>query len=327
MIMKILITGGSGFIGTNLVEFLANKGYVVLNFDINPPRNPEHRKFWTYGNILNQDDIRNVLDSFSPEVIFHLAARTDLNGNSLQEYSVNFIGVENLISALKTYNSLKKIIFTSTRLVCKLGYIPKHDHDYFPDTIYGESKVLGEKVVYSASSNFNYDFLIVRPTSIWGPWFDVPYKDFFISILRNRYFHPDNMEITKSFGFVGNTVHQLWKLMTKDTLTSDVKSFYLADYEPINVYDFARLIAFKSKSNRIKVIPYSVLCFFAKMGDILKKIGWQNPPLTSFRLNNLIRSMIFDMSQLSEFVGELPFNNEQGVEITLKWLSGLQKEN
>ena len=51
--MIIVITGGSGFIGTNLLDFLIKKNYKVLNYDIAEPRNPLHFKYWTYINILN----------------------------------------------------------------------------------------------------------------------------------------------------------------------------------------------------------------------------------------------------------------------------------
>ena len=44
--MKILVTGGSGFIGTNLMEYYLSKGVEALNFSTDPPKNPEHKSYW-----------------------------------------------------------------------------------------------------------------------------------------------------------------------------------------------------------------------------------------------------------------------------------------
>ena len=51
----------------------------------------------------------------------------------------------------------------------------KNDNDFKPNTIYGNSKVKCEEVIKN-SKNVNFTILIIRPTSIWGPWFGDPYK-------------------------------------------------------------------------------------------------------------------------------------------------------
>ena len=76
---KIVITGGSGFIGTNLVEYFVNFGYNVKNFDIVKPRNKSYDKNWTQLDILNLKLFSNKLKEFNPNYVIHLAARTDLD--------------------------------------------------------------------------------------------------------------------------------------------------------------------------------------------------------------------------------------------------------
>jgi len=66
--------------------------------------------------------------------------------------------------------------------------------------------VLGARMV-------DLPWVLVRPTSIWGPWFDVPYRNFFLSVARRRYVHPAGKRIHKSFGFVGNITWHLHRLM------------------------------------------------------------------------------------------------------------------
>ena len=82
---KVLITGGSGFIGTNLLLFLIEK-YEILNIDIRESNLTELQKYTSLVDITNYEKLRNVVISFSPDYIIHLAARIDLNGNSIIDY-------------------------------------------------------------------------------------------------------------------------------------------------------------------------------------------------------------------------------------------------
>jgi len=128
--MKVLVTGGSGFIGTNLVQAAIDANDTVLNIDCSPPRNPNHINFWKEVNLLNFTKLETAVKEFSPDVIYHMAARTDLDGRSLQDYDVNTVGVLNLIKSLDNLGNLQRVIFASSRLVCRIGYQPKNDFDH-----------------------------------------------------------------------------------------------------------------------------------------------------------------------------------------------------
>ena len=317
---RILITGGSGFIGTNLVEFFLVRGCTVKNLDVSPPRNASHIDYWESVDLLDAGSLADKVKNFSPDYVFHLAARTDLNGSSLDDYPENTVGVANIIEALRELPKLKKVIFFSSRLVCKIGYSPASEFDFFPTTKYGESKVAGENIVREKMKGISVSYCIVRPTSIWGPWFDVPYKDFFTAVSNGKYVHPLNRKIRKSFGYVGNTIHQLNSLMNSDDKSINAKVFYLADYPEIEVSEFANCIRRGLGKSRIKEVPMCALRLLAKIGDLLKIFGWKNPPLTSFRLNNLTTEMVYDLDELKSVVGDLPFSMSHGVKDTLQWL-------
>ena len=313
---KIIVTGGSGFIGTNIIEFYKDK-YEVLNLDIESPRNTKHKKYWREINILDAKSLNNVFLQFQPDFVMHMAARTDLDGKSLEEYRANIKGVENVILATNNTPSIKKIIFASSRLVCEIGYEPKDEFDYKPSTIYGESKIIGEKIVRDSKIE-NATWIIVRPTSLWGPWFGAPYKNFFDIIQRKLYFHPKGDKIHKKFGFVLNCVYILNALLKDDTLNK--KTVYLSDFKELEVKIWADMISNCFHNTKVKQIPYFFLKIFSVLGDVSKYLGVKNPPLTTFRLNNLITQMSYNTLDVQNIVEELPFTLEQGTNITYEWL-------
>lgn len=323
--MRILVTGGSGFIGTNLCAYLAQSGDVVLNVDCLTPRNIESIDSWKPLNVCDIAPLLATFSSFEPDYVVHLAARTDLDGLSLAEYRSNTDGVRSVIEASLSCTSIKRVIFASSRLVCKIGYLPSSDSDYCPTTLYGESKVLGENIVRDFARDAPWPWCIVRPTSIWGPWFDIPYRQFFDSVVAGRYVHPKGVSISKSFGYVGNTVYQLAKLLKAPAPLVDRKTLYLADYPPIEVESLANQIRQQLRMDPVSQVPVALLKLLARFGDIAKQAGMNNPPLTRFRLANLLTPMVYDLDPLEQIVGPLPFDMESGVRITLDWILSSSK--
>jgi len=318
---KILVTGGSGFIGTNLVEFCLNRGDEVLNLDIKPPRNPALVAAAERVDILDAKRLKEAVRSFEPEYIFHLAARTDLNGRSIDDYKTNTIGVKNLIEAAACVGSIRRVVFASSMYVCRLGYVPRDDSDYCPHTCYGESKVFGERIVREHAGD-SFVWVIVRPTSIWGPWFDAPYKDFFAAVEKGLYFHPRGRQIKRSYGFVLNVVSQLIGLVSSEVEGHRIhsKMYYLADYRPVDVKQWADTIAVAFGKSKTHETPLFLMRLLAVGGDLSKRLGVRNPPLTSFRLNNLLTNAVLDMNPIQSLCGECPYTLEAGVRITVEWI-------
>ena len=319
--MNVLITGGSGFIGTNLVDSYVQTGDHVVNVDIAAPRNHDHIKYWTRLDIRDAVSLRKIVKDFSPHILFHMAARTDLDGTSLEDYSANTDGVRTIIEAVRGVSELRHAIFASSMLVCALGHSPKSEEDYCPTTRYGESKVIGERLVRESVCG-SFPWTIVRPTSLWGPWFGVPYKNFFDAVGKGVYMHPKGRNICRSYGFVLNTIHQLRRIASYGAGDPvDGRTLYLADYEPIELLRWARTISAKFGVPPPREVPLMLLKCMASVGDVLKRTGVSNnPPLTSFRLNNLLTDAIFDLQELERVAGATPYNMEQGVAITVEWM-------
>lgn len=321
---KILVTGGSGFIGTNVIEHFLSRGYEVLNIDIAWPQDINHNHIYKDVDILNLAGLKTVFKDFSPEYVIHLAARTDLHEKKdINGYLANTEGVENMVAAISVQNSVEKCIFASTKLVCPTDYTPKSTDDYCPNTLYGRSKVLGEKTLKN-STTMQCDWCIVRPTSIWGPWSirpHIPYGAFFQMISRGRYFHPGHSNPTRSFGYVGNVVFQFEKLLEAPREQIHKQVFYMTDYDTFTIQDWADTISMKLKGKKVKVLPDLIVQLFAWAGDIMKFCGIKEPPFSSFRLANMRADTSgIPTGPIEKITGPLPYSMEQGVEETIAWL-------
>jgi nucleoside-diphosphate-sugar epimerase len=256
------------------------------------------------------------MKEFSPDYIIHLAARTDLDGKTLDDYSANTLGVKNILKAAQQLSNLKKIIITSSMLVCNLGYRPKNQFDYYPTTIYGASKVVTEKTVWE--NRPSCDWAIIRPTSIWGPWFSVPYRNFFDMVISKRYFHIGDKSCTKTYGYIGNAVYQIEKILFSDTLSDNNKIFYIGDYKPTNIEEWANEIS-DILHYKIIHIPYFIIFMAALFGDIIKK-GGMSFPMTTFRLKNMTTDNIVDLANTMQLAPDLPYSRIEGIHKTLEWL-------
>jgi GlcNAc-P-P-Und epimerase len=229
--------------------------------------------------------------------------------------------VQNVVDAIRLSQTVERAVFASSQLVCELGYVPAHETDYRPNTLYGQSKALGERIVRSAD-DIGASWTIVRPTSLWGPWFGAPYKDFFQAIAKGIYVHPSGASALKQWGFVGNAVFQVLKLLQAPANDIHGRTFYLADYEPLELKVFANQAQTALQSRPIRTVPRAMLKIAARAGDVAQGMGWKSVPLTSFRLRNVTTSEVQDLEPLASIVGPLPFTTEDGITMTVNWLRG-----
>lgn len=319
---KILITGGSGFIGTNLIESLKGTDAKILSIDIAKPKIESHSWIWRQVDIRDKDALMNAVAEFQPEYVIHLAARTDLNGKNLQDYDANMQGVSNLLDALGCVSCLKRVVFASSMYVCEPGYMPKDFEDYAPHTLYGESKVETERRI--KERNPQYTWSIIRPTSIWGPWFGEPYNRFFHIVLRHMYFHMGKRACRKTYGYVDNAVYQIMSILKADAEKVNKKVFYLGDYEPYDITEWANEIA-KEAGIWIPRIPYWCFVCAGWFGDVLKKFGI-NFPMTSFRLHNMTTDNVHNLKPVRAVAPNLPVTRIEGTKRTLDWINNVEKK-
>jgi GlcNAc-P-P-Und epimerase len=313
---SVLVTGGSGFIGMNLVNRLLAEGQRVINLDKAPPAKGEHRAYWTPVDILDAGSLLAAIDAAQATVVIHLAARADSQGKQLAGYSENINGVANVLAALKKLPTIRRFVATSTQFVVGPGPLPAHDLDFRPHTVYGESKVIGEQLVRKAELACTWT--IIRPTNIWGPWHPRYSHEFWRVLKRGLYVHPGNIPVIRSYGYVENVVDQILKIITAPPAVVDRRVFYVGD-PPLNVLDWVNAFSRALRGREVRVIPRVLFRGIVFAGDLSNLFGLRIP-ITSSRFRSMTEDYLTPMAATFEALGPPQISLSEGVERTVRWL-------
>jgi nucleoside-diphosphate-sugar epimerase len=316
MTMRLLITGGSGFIGTNLVEFYSRKGVTLLNLDWNPPLDTAQKPTWRECDIMDQPTVRRHFEEFKPTHVVHLAARADTDEpHDINAYIQNHEGTRRLLQVVKTTPTIERIIVTSTQFVCEAGYQPKHDLDFKPFTLYGETKRLTEMATREAG--LTCAWTIIRPTTIWGPW-SLRYRDVMFKVMRKGlYFHPSKQQVIRSYGYVGNVVWQIDRILNAPRENVNDRVFYVGD-RPFDLKTWADAISRELVHHPVRFIPTWLIRTVAFGGDILKAVRIPFP-ITTGRFRSMTSDYITPMDATIQAFGEAPYSVEAGVKEMVRW--------
>lgn len=174
--MKILVTGGAGFIGSHVVESLKKQDHevhVLDNFSTGreenvPPQTVVHRLD------VRSDEIPLLFEREKYEVLMHLAAQMDVRRSVADpafDAQVNIIGLVNLLEAGRA-NGLKKVIFSSTggAIYGEPEYTPQDEnHPLQPVSPYGISKLASEKYLYYYYREYGIQYVALRYANVYGP--------------------------------------------------------------------------------------------------------------------------------------------------------------
>jgi nucleoside-diphosphate-sugar epimerase len=174
--MSILVTGGAGFIGTNLVNTLIERGedVVILDIDEKPRLGKllDKRAKFVLGDVSKWAKVLEVVKKYEVKSIFHLAAllSAECEQKPYQALETNITGTFNVLEVAKQMN-VEKVIFTSTTATYGLG-IPKYVDESVrqePTSIYGDTKVFGELLGLYYHIRHGLDFRCVRLATVIGP--------------------------------------------------------------------------------------------------------------------------------------------------------------
>lgn len=321
----ILITGASGFIGTNLIELFEKKNYKFINFDKADVTKKDQHKYWYKGNIMDKQSLSNVFEKYKPTIVIHLAARTDTLSDKLEDYIENTEGTKNVVDEIKKHDYVKHALFASTQYVYKSKEIPigLKDDSYAPHTVYGISKKLDEE--YIRNSEMKCKWTIFRPCNVWGPWHMRYPNELWMFIAKGLYIHPSHKPVIRTYAYVKNLVKQLDAMLNASDEIVDKKTYYLGDM-PIDSYIWLNALSQEIRGKNIIRIPK---CFFwigAIIGDFLRLFGIKFP-LYSMRYRNMIEDYYAPSNVTIALFGAFEQDYKKNCKETIDWLRGEYGKN
>jgi len=249
--MKNLVTGCVGFIGSNLVEYLLNKGIEVIGIDIDKSREhllPDHKNF-----TMIWDSIR-YLDYYHEtfkgvDTIYHLAAASDIARSSINpayDLAENVVGTHVILETMRKRN-IKNMIFTSTSVVYGEDAprpTPESGIDFDPTSQYGASKCCVESFIHAYVHVYGIKAWIFRFGNVIGR---NQHRGVIYDFLNKLKVNPKELEILgdgkqiKSYVHVSDCISAMdW--IPKNDGNKGVETYNLAIHDYKNVTELADIL-------------------------------------------------------------------------------------
>ncbi len=210
---RIIVTGGSGFIGRKLSERLASLSAHVYNLDLSAPLFCENSNIIFYQvDLTNEEGVFNVVKSIEPEVVFHLAANISRASEFDMLYRMidtNLVGTVNLFNCLRQATSLQSVIVAGTAEEYGINKVPFRENlRENPTSPYSFSKVCVSHLCRLAYSLYEIPTVVLRATLAYGPGQgEVMFIPSLIkSLLRNEKFLMTAGEQTRDFLFIDDLI-------------------------------------------------------------------------------------------------------------------------
>ena len=174
--MKILVTGGAGFIGSHVVDLFIEAGHDVVVVDslITGRLSNLNPKAKFYKVDLRSEELKDVFEAERPEIVDHHAAQMDVRlsvAKPLYDADINIMGTLNLLQQCVAYN-VRKVIYISSggAVYGEPQYVPcDENHPIQPLCPYGATKYMNELYLYMYKQNFGLDYSIIRYPNVYGP--------------------------------------------------------------------------------------------------------------------------------------------------------------
>ena len=314
--MKILITGIHGFVGSNLVTYLA-KDNEIYGLDIVSPEKEGVVKTFSW------DDLDNELVP-NVDAIIHLAGKAhDTKKQSAAEvyFKVNTELTKKIYDYFLAHDSIRKFVFFSTAKAAadRVDGILTENVVPAPIGPYGESKIAAERYILdhmptkdSTTNAVNKQVYIFRPCMIHGPGNKGNLNLLFNIVKKGIPWPLGAFENRRTFTSIENICFAVNGVLTKD-VSSGI--YNMGDDEPLSTNELIEEIC-KSLGKKAHIwrLPKGLMNGVAKMG------GWLHLPLDPDRLQKLTESYVSSNAKIKKALGvdKMPVDARQGLKITLK---------
>ena len=309
---SILVTGGSGFIASHLIDKLIELDYYVINIDkldycsYDNTLDIKDKYKFIQGNITNLELLRFIFKNNNIKHVFHLAAQTHVDNsfyNSLQFSYDNVIGTHTLLEVCREYGNIEKFVHMSTDEV--YGEVKKNDSMkdesslLLPTNPYSATKAGAEMIIHAYYKSFNIPVLIIRCNNVYGPR-QYPEKvipSFIYNILNDKQclIHGEGLT-ERHFIYISDAVEALITIWKKGLFDANVYNIAALE-SSIKVIKLAKLLIKKIKDNQdvdvnsyLKFVEdrqFNDLRYYI-LGDKLKNLDWKPQVQLSEGLNKTI---------------------------------------
>ena len=267
---------------------------------------------------MNYEILKSIFQYYQPKYVVHLAARTTMEGKNPDNFLDNTVGTQNVLEAIKITPSVSRVIITSTQNVRKPGNTKlQSDNSYNPLGLYGERKALTEEITRNAGLNCTWT--IIRPTNIWGPGNSTLNNGLWKIMREGKYFHPKGIPVIRSYGYVGNVIWQIEKILTAPENIINAKTFYVGE-PPINQLDWVNAFSKALTGKQVRIVPARFIYLLALIGDFLSRLNIHFPMTTSC-YRNLTTSNPVPTQYTIDTFGLPPFSLQEGINNTVQWLN------
>jgi nucleoside-diphosphate-sugar epimerase len=314
---KILITGGTGFIGYYLIERLIKENTVKCLV-----RKNSNIKFLdnlgvelAYGDLKDIKSLKNAVKDI--DSLFHLAAAFGKHLPRHVYFDVNAKGTKNLLSVCE---EVERIIHCSAVGVYGPIQNPPANENfpYNPSNPYEESKCEGEKIAINYI-NKGYPITIIQPAVVYGPRDISNIFKLFKAIKNQRFRIIGNGENLVHLVYVENLIDGL--VLSLKEKKSIGEKYIIADETAVTFLELSQTIADTENVNLPKIkIPVSAAKISAYFFETIRKIMEFDPPLTKDRVNFLTENHAYDISKAKKELGFMPkVSLEEGVKRSVEW--------
>jgi len=319
--LKVLITGGTGFIGSHLVENMVQKGHQVRclirkTSDLKWLKNLPIEV--TYGDCIDKSSLAEAVKSV--DMVFHLAGLT----KALKEedyYEVNAFGTKNLLQACLTYNpKIQKFIYLSSQAAsgpCQNGKKKSEEDPCEPVSPYGKSKRMGEQFLLDHVKDIH--ITIIRPCAVYGPREKDIYAYFkYISKGIKPLFLGGKQRI--SLIYVNDIIDGIFLALEANIESGEI--FFLSDGEEYELREIGDIISETMGINTLSIpVPKSFLWGIAYLSEFFSKITRRPPLINRGKINELIQiDWLCDITKAKTKLGFNPkIKLSEGVRLTLEW--------
>lgn len=313
---KILITGGSGFIGRHFQKHLPED--LITNIDLVEPKFPTQAKY-IKGDIRQFNTIDKAIRTSSVNTIIALAAMHHDFGISEEEYfDTNEKGTK-VLCDVASKNNIKTIVFYSSVAVYGENKgASSESTNPNPDLPYGASKLAGENILYKwAAADPSRKALIIRPALVFGNYNRANMYNLINQINRGIYFHIGKANNIKSIAYVNNIVDAtLWALKR---LKPGTTIYNYADEPQLTSRQIAEIIA-SALGKKIKItLPKRLGIILGLPFDLLIKITGKNFPVSSNRIKKLATETHHSASQIFNDGFKPKHTTKEGLIEMVKW--------